>query len=272
MNSTLQSPSARQEESGQTNRMIAVSKAFARAYKTMSTAELQLFLLAVSKFDWKNENSNEIELDKIDTVKWLGINSNPTDLTQNLRRSIGMLTQHSWIEIAEKDKHLYESGQVICYMKIDRYSIKLRFTPEFLPMFSDLYKSKGEFITLWLDDMMQMSSYRSIILYEHLRLLSDTRKLNHTVISTIELKKLLNIPWEGRGAYLQPDGKFNRTMFEKGVLQPIVDDLLKCKMIELVQYDGRYWKKRMNNKYHTVDGYEFTYKINQSVTRTDDVA
>lgn len=264
MNTTSQSLDAKQEEFRQTNRMIAVSKAFARAYKEMSTAEWRLFLFALSKLDWKNENSNEIELERLDVENLLGICANPSDLTQHLRRSIGQISKHSWIEIADKDKQLYESGQIINYIWINRCTIMLRFTPEFLPMFSDLYKCKGEFITLWADDLLQMSSYRSVILYEHLRLHSDTRKLNHTLISTIELKKILNIPWKGRGAYLQPDGKFNRTMFEKGVLQPIVKDLLKCKMIELVQYDdGRYWKKIMDKRYGTVEGYQFTYKINQ---------
>ena len=54
------------------------------------------------------------------------------------------------------------------------------------------------------------------------------------------LKEMFDIPKEGKGSYMRAKGGFDRSNFEKYVIDPLCDDLAKCKMIQLViQPDGK---------------------------------
>ena len=73
---------------------------------------------------------------------------------------------------------------------------------------------------------------------------------------------MFEIPKEGKGSYMRKNGHFDRPAFEKYVIDPLCEDLKKCKMIHLViQPDGKpYEKVKRGNR---VDGYRFYWTISE---------
>ena len=150
---------------------------------------------------------------------------------------------------------------------------RIKYDDEYLKLFSNL--KDGEYITLWSSDILNMSSPRSIDFYEYLREHTDTREeVNRGIVSIKFLKEMFNIPKEGKGSYMR-DGKnggFNRAGFEKYVIDPLFEDLAKCKMIEPVkQANGKYYEKIKSG--NRVTGYVFywTYSAYPRVATANEV-
>jgi stalled ribosome alternative rescue factor ArfA len=135
--------------------------------------------------------------------------------------------------------------------------VRIRFDDEYLSLFGGLDK---DYITMWGGDIFGMRSSRSVAFYEDLRLNSDTRTTSHKGFGIQEFKKMFNIPKDGKGSYMRKDGHFDRPAFEKKVIEPLCEDLKRCRMINLlVQPDGNYYKKiKMGNR---VMGYEFYWTV-----------
>lgn len=257
------------------NSLIAVSKVFATALKYMNLAEWKAFILALTQIKWTEANKNIIRLDKRELAGKIGINPDKDHLSEHIRRSIGNLPRHSFIEFSKGEE--WENGNFIerigCYKNI----IRIVFVPYYLPLFQELDKEKN-YITLWADDLFQMTSERSILLYEDMRLHSDTRMTNSRIYSTKDLKEMFSIPKDGKGSYMRYSKKrdkmeFNRSEFEKKVLCPICDDLKNCKMINLnPNENGQYWEKVKKHGY--VVGYRFCWDISShpGVATAEEVA
>lgn len=76
------------------------------------------------------------------------------------------------------------------------------------------------------------------------------------------LKEMFDIPKEGKGSYMRAKGGFDRSNFEKYVIDSLCDDLAKCKMIQLViQPDGKLYEKVKNG--NRVQGYRFYWTLSQ---------
>lgn len=245
--------------------LIAVSKIFARAMKEMSLSEWKTFVYALTRIKWTEKNRAEIYLDKKKLADLVGVKSDSDHLSRNLDRSIGGLPGHSYIKIAKEDKERYAAvnGNMVRICEINANpQVFVLLEEHFLPMFQELNKAQEGYITMWSGDLFSMASERSIIFYEDLRLHSDTRTTNTRIYTTKDLKELFNIPRDGRGSYMQKNGRFNRTNFEQKVLVPIVEDLQKCKMINLIlEDDGMPWRKEKRG--NRVVGYRFTWTISQ---------
>jgi hypothetical protein len=246
--------------------LFAVSKIFAQARKEMNTAELKAFTFALTHIKFKDPNaSNKIRLDKKTLANIVGIDSNCTDLSQHLKRSLKDLPKHSHFIIEnesadENDENAFEmeSGITITSLRFYRNYVVMTFNPDYMPLFAGLDK---DYITMWSGDIFRMQSERSITFYEQLRLYSDTSQLmcKHG-FGVKAIKDLFDIPKDGKGSYMRPDGHFNRPAFEKKVLDPLVEDLSKCKMIQLVaNEDGSFYKKV--KKGNRVLGYDFCWTI-----------
>lgn len=239
--------------------LFAVSKIFARARKQMNLPEFKAFTFALSNLRFTEKNPNKIRLDKKTLAKIVGVNSDADHLSQDLKRSIGELPKHSYIEICDEDMDFYESGVVITSLRMYKNNACITFNPDYMPLFSGLER---DYITMWSGDIYGMSSERSIAFYEELRLNSDTRTVNSKGFGIKALKELLGIPKDGPGSYMRTEanGGFDRTNFEKRILQPLVEDLKKCKMINLImQEDGKYYEKvKRGNR---VLGYRFYWEI-----------
>jgi hypothetical protein len=74
------------------------------------------------------------------------------------------------------------------------------------------------------------------------------------------LKDMFDIPKDGKGSYMRKDKHFDRPSFERYVLDPLVEDLSKCRMIQLVANpDGSFYTKV--KKGNRVLGYDFCWTI-----------
>ncbi len=244
--------------------LIAVSKVFARALKQMNLAEWKTFIFALTQIKWTEANKSIIRLDKKDLAEKIGINSDIDHLSDHIKRAIGDIPAHSLLKFESGDN--WENGNFIrkigCYKNV----IRLTFEEDYLSLFQELDKEK-KYITLWADDLFSMTSERSILFYEDLRLHSDTRTTNSRIYSTKDLKELFNIPKNGKGSYMHFSKQknqeiFDRANFEKYVLTPLCEDLKKCSMINLCTFEeGGYWEKVKKHGY--VVGYRFVWDVSQ---------
>lgn len=240
--------------------LIAVSKIFAAAIKQMNLAEWKTVVFALTHIKWNEANKNYVRLDKKELAKLIGIKSDINHLSQDIKRSIGQLPTHSFIEFQDEDK--WVNGcfitQIACYKNI----VRVKFDDSYMPLFQELNREKN-YITMWAEDLFKLKSERSILFYEDLRLHCDTRKENTRTYSVKDFKKLFSIPKDGKGSYMRKDGHFDRQSFERYVIRPLCDELKSCRMIQLcVEPDGKFYNKVKNN-HGNVLGYKFTWNISE---------
>lgn len=252
-------------------RLFAVHRIFARARKEMSIAEQKAFVYALSQIKFTEDaTSPYVYMDKKTLAEIVGISSDPDHLSVNLKRSVGDLPKHSFIEISMQDKDYYENGAIITRITMLKNRVRIKFEPDYLKLFTGLTK---DYITLWSSDIFQMTSNRTIRFYEELRQLTyDKVSVNQHGWSTRKLKEMFEIPKDGKGSYLDKSGHFLRTHFEQKVLDPLCEDLKGCKMINLlVQPDGKYYEKvKRGNR---VEGYRFywTFTSHPGVASAEEV-
>ena len=253
------------------DRLFAVHRIFARARKDMNLAEQKTFVYALSRLKFKEEaKSSYVYMDKKTLAEIIGINSDIDHLSVNLYRAIKDLPKHSFIEIALEDKDYYESGTVITRVAMLKNRVRIKFEEDYLKLFTGL---STDYITMWSTDIFQMTSNRTVRFYEELRQLTyDKTTVNQRGWSTRKLKEMFEIPKDGKGSYTTKDGHFLRTHFEQKVIDPLCEDLAKCKMINLlVQPDGKYYEKvKRGNR---VEGYRFywTFTSHPSVASATEV-
>ena len=252
-------------------KLFAVSRVFARARKEMSLAEQKTFVYALTQMRFTEEpESNYVRLDKKVLANILGIHSDTNHLSVDVYDNIRDLDAHSRIEIIDKDIEFYANGFLITSVISFKNFIRLRFNEDFLPLFTGLTTN---YLTMWSSDIFKMTSARSVKFYERLRELTDTREqVNQYGFGIKALKELFGIPKEGKGSYMRSQGGFNRSEFEKKVIDPICEDLKRCRMINLVvQPDGKYYEKLKHNG--LVDGYAFywTYTSHPAVKSAEEV-
>ncbi len=251
--------------------LVATSKIFSRASKRMTLKEWKTFVFALTHLRWKKgENSPVVKMDKYELADALGISPDDHHLAANIYREIRYIVSHSFLEVCMRDKNRIRSGDFLDYLEYDLNDgcFYLAFKEYYMELFQGLSQN-AEYITMWGNDVFQMSSEYSVLMYENLRLNSDTRKENVRVYSTKELKKLFGMPStpdEGRGSYMHFSKTknryvFDRANFEKYVLSPVIKDINKSKMIRMEAYeDGLYWKKEKAFGSY-VTGYEFKWRV-----------
>lgn len=246
-------------------KLVAVSRIFARARKNLSLAEQKTLVLALSQIRFKEEaKSNIVYLDKKMLANILGINSDTDHLSINLHRAIKELPKHSFIEIADKDLGIYDSGCFITRVTMLKNRVRIKFEDEYITLFTGL---STDYITMWSEDIFGMKTSRSVTFYEMLRQMTDTRKtINSVTLGVKALKEMFGIPKE-KYIYAK-NGAFNRVAFEKKVIYPICDDLQNTKMIKIiVQQDGKpYEKVKQGGR---VLGYKFYWIYSQHPTVAD---
>ena len=222
--------------------LFAVSRIFAESRKQMNLSEYKAFTLALTSVRWKESCPDVLYLDKKKVAKIIGVSSDTDHLSQDLKRSIGALPLHSYLEFSDKNKDIYVNGCFITTIAFYRNKIRIRMNPDYLSLFGELDKN---YLTMWSSDIFNMRSERAVKLYEVLRENSDTRKnLQTGTISIRFLKELFDIPKDGKGSYVRTNGHFSRPEFEKYVIDPVCEDLAKSEMIQLIlQPDGKYYEK-----------------------------
>lgn len=251
--------------------LFAVSKVFARARKQMSLAEFKAFTYALTNMRFTEQSDNKLLLDKKTMAKIVGVVESDADhLSQNLKRCIGGLPKHSYIEIDDVDNDFYESGVVITSLRMYKNNVQITFNQDYMPFFSNLEK---DYITMWSGDIFAMQSERSIEFYEQLRLNTDTREaVNQAEVGIKWFKELFDIPKEGKGSYMREKGGFDRANFEKRVIEPLCEDVAKCKMITLIlQPNGKYYEKVKRNGRVVAYRFNWTYTSHPAVASAKEV-
>ena len=243
--------------------LFAVSRIFAEAHKQMNLAEYKAFTLALSHIDWTKDCPDTLYLDKKELAKAIGITSDPDHLSQDLARAIGQMPRHSFIEFSEKGKACYVSGNFVRTLALFRNVVRIRIEDEFLGLFGGLdgQKEVTKYITMWSEDIYGMSSERAVLFYELLRDNSDTRNdVNNGTVSIRKFKEMFSIPEKGKGSYMTDDGHFARTHFERKVIDPLCDELMKTKMIQLLfTPEGKLYEKvKRGNR---VIAYKFYWRL-----------
>ena len=193
-------------------------------------------------------------MDKKTLGKIVGVNSDPDHLSINLYRTIQDLPKHSFIKIADRDLDFYDSGFIITRLTMLKNRVRVKFEEEYLRLFTGL---SSNYITMWSTDIFRMNSKRSVQFYEYLRQITDPKKSENSVLLGIRaIKEMFEIPETGKGSYMREKGGFDRVNFEKRVIDPICEDLQKCRMINLiVQPDGKLYEKvKRGNR---IAGYRF---------------
>ena len=244
--------------------LFAISRIFAEAHKQMNLSEYKTLTLELSRLNWKDKCPDTMYVEKKELASIIGINSDPDHLSQDLKRAIGEMPRHSFLEFDEQDKDIYVSGNFVRTVAMFKNVVRLRLEEEFLGLFGNLEGGKeriSQYITMWSEDIFQMKSQRAILFYELLRDHSDTRLVQNTgTVSIKKFKEMYGIPKCGKGSYMTTNGHFARTHFERYVIDPLCDELSKTHMIQLiVQPNGKYYEKvKTNNR---VIAYRFWWTI-----------
>lgn len=244
-------------------KLFAVHKIFARARKSMTLAEQQTLVFALTQIRFKGDipDQMEVKLDKKQLAVAIGMKTDADHLSVDLYKKLKNISKNSMIEIADEDKAVYSSGVLITDINRIGTDIVISFNRKYLGLFTGLSR---DYITMWSGDIFKMRSVRSVQFYELLRQLTDTR---YDICShgwgVKQLKELFGIPKDGPGSYMRKDGHFDRPAFERYVIQPLCDDLQKCKMISLVlQPDKKFYEKVKVGK--RVVGYRFYWVFTSS--------
>ena len=223
--------------------LFAVSRIFAEARKQMTLSEYKMFAYALTSVKWKDKCPDILYLDKKEIAKIVGVTeSDSSDLSQHLKRSVGDLAKHSYLEFSDKASGAWANGFFVTSIAFFKNRIRIRMNQDYLPLFGELERG---YITMWSGDIFKMRSERAVKFYEVLRENSDTRKEMQTgTISIRFLKDLFGIPKDGKGSYVRKNGHFSRPEFEKYVIDPICEDLAQTEMIQLIlQPNGKYYEK-----------------------------
>lgn len=257
------------KESQENKGLIAISKTLARAKDGMSMQEKKLMAICLSKIEWKSVANNlEIWMDKKEIMELLGSTIDSSDQSVYLRKLAQETVRHSELHFSGKDKDEWEDMPLFTRRK----STKNQLMMELYQGAADLVQGlECEYITLFLRDILRFDSnidgLRAYTLYEHLRMNSDNRRTNTRIISTKEFKELFNIPKDGKGSYMRENGGFDRTNFEKRVIEPVLKMLGACEHVVLHERGRKpngeplYYTKI--KKHGLVQGYELMYTINK---------
>jgi hypothetical protein len=150
--------------------------------------------------------------------------------------------------------------------------VRLKIEDEFLGLFGNLDAKKevSKYITMWSGDVFRMKSERAVLFYDLLRDNSDTREaINSGTVGIKKFKEMFDIPKDGKGSYMREKGGFNRTEFERKVIDPLCDELLKTEMITLILTpEGKYYEKIKNG--NRVIAYKFYWTINDPKPRIEE--
>lgn len=225
-----------------TPNMFAVSRIFAEAHKQMTAAEYKAFALALSRIEWKKPCPDKLYLDKKEVAAIVGINSDTDHMSVDLYRAIGDMPKHSFLKFSENGKASV-TGNFVRTVAMYKNIVRIRLEEEFLGLFGEL---ESNYITMWLGDIAALTTARSIKFYELLRDNSDTRlDVNEGTVSVKKFKEMFDIPKDGPGSYMRgSQNHFDRSNFERYVIDPVCEDLTKTSMIRLIlQPDGKYYQK-----------------------------
>lgn len=227
--------------------LFAVARIFARAKKEMTLGEMKALAWALTYIKFKDAPvTDTVVMDLYFLAKKIGVNSDREHLRSDVFRVLRDMRKHSSLVFADVDRKYYDSGSFVRRVTISGDKVRILFEPQYLGLFTGLTK---DFITLWAEDISRMGTKRSMQFYEYLRQLTDGKKTEYDVLLGVRrLKEIFDIPKDGPNSYMRKNGGFDRSNFEKNVIDPICEDLEKCEMIKLLIVGETEDEKAKNGK------------------------
>jgi len=243
------------------NGIFAVSKDFAKAAKHFTVCEMKALAYALTEVDFRKPMPDAVVLDKKLLANAFGIKTKSGNRTNIIKKKIAKIATHSEIEYRDNEWNL--SGEKTTIIDTVEFSpvekIIISFTEDGRKLFGNL--QAGNYLIMSTGDIFRMRNINSAILYEYFRYMSfNTAEVNSIGIGIKRFKTLFSMPQDGPGSYMRKKGGFDRSNFEKKVLEPICDDLKKCQMIKLTLDGGNYLKERDTSGMR-VKGYKFQWSI-----------
>lgn len=263
------------------NQMVAMGKALVRARKNMSIEERKLLVMAMTKINWtKSENELVVCLSKLEISEVQNWKIDSSDRSAKVRKLATNLAKHSYIQIDGEDKDDWDDGFLVPRIRSTKGDIYVYFGEQFRPLLENLTKDK-DFVTIWANDVYGFDSLYAYLLFEDMRMHCDTRQTNWRTYSTKELKEIFGIPKAGKGSYMRPQekGGFDRSNFEKKVLNVAIEEINRGQMIKILPFVGmeatpekphKLYEKIKKNGY--VAGYLFKYNVfSRQVSDEDEI-
>lgn len=233
------------------NDVIVMDNTLAESITHFSLMQQKIFYVALTSLkDGLNEN-DEVEIDKQELFKFLGMEKDHDRYTK-LKKEADGIVESSSINFGDW------WGSLIRHIRLTRNTFYIAFNDFCLPL---LYQLKDKFVRLLDSDLVALTSKRSMMLYQNL--MKDKWKMSNADFmgidySTKELKKMFGLPNE---AYVSKNGHFNRADFERGALNKTIEEInSKCKCIKNLKYEKV--KKNGRVQYYK---FSFDYTDPQSV-------
>lgn len=237
--------------------IVGYSKVLARAKKDLNLAEYKIFILALSKISQLSVNNNLIvSMTLQEITEATGISTDANHAKERLKAVGRKLVKGSYVEFDKKDGG-WGNGNLIAATDYSNKVFALRFDELARPLIEGLQATKN-YITILAEDIYGFDSEYSYLLYEHLRLYSDTRITNTRILTDSELKKIFKLSDD---AYVF-NGHFDRWIFEKRIMKKIDNDLKSCRLITFEKQGDFIFEKVKDDKGFII-GYKFIYKINE---------
>lgn len=244
------------------DKTIGVSKALARSQVKWTPEERKLFAMVLSKIRWAEDgNSNTVALDKNEIIEALALKVDGTDRSRYLRLAFQRLAKDSEVHWTDpEDAEVWNDDFLILGRRSTRGEIRVTINPVFMPHLENLVRNMP-FLTVWTSDIFKFKSKHAFALFERLRLDYDSRYItNIRRYTTKELKSIFGLTKED---YTRKDGSFDRTNFEKKVLNVAIAEINQHSKMMSILPNGKarnglsFYDKGKKNGF--VAFYEFRY-------------
>lgn len=234
-------------------------------YVEWSSLQRKLFAVVLGEIDWtKSGNSNIIEItaeEIAEKIDW-DLGNNIRKIKEMLNDNLHAMARTSYISIDDPYTGEKITRNLIVGVRTNSTGATVEIDSKFLPHFENLYKlsanEKKSFITFMQPDLLSFDSSFSYPLFMRLRSCGKSGgAINEYSMTTRQLKELFGL---GEEAYVRKDGHFDRTNFEKFVINPAIVDINKSETITILPWeDGKLFaKEKVRGK---VVGYKFKFQI-----------
>lgn len=254
----------REPDNSLLDKTTAVSKALARSQVAWTVEEKKLFVACLTKIKWsEGNNCNVVELEKTEVVNALGLDLDASDRSRYLRGAFQRLAKDSMVHwTSPEDAEEWQDAFLITGIRSTRGKIKVTINPDFMVHLQNLFKNMP-FLTIWSSDVFKFKSRHSFSLFERLRLDYDSRyTTNFRRYTTRELKGIFGLSKEDYTR--KKDGSFDRTNFEKRVLDTAISEINQHSKMMSILPNGKakngklsFYEKGKKNGY--IAYYEFRY-------------
>ena len=204
------------------NQIIKMSNILARKTpkhsknkESLTQTEQRLFYMALAKANTIDEKG-VVKLKKTEVFNKLGIND--TNMWSRYKEFFKAMQMKTYYDFDYSEDE-FEAGFLIYKVQATKNFFHIWFDISYIP----LLKSVDKYTTMFFDDIMKFESKHTAPLYQRIRSLNEHPKYsNYFDFSTKELKDMFGLTIND---YVNSNGKFDRSNFEKKTLNKAVEEI-----------------------------------------------